>query len=254
MNDPLLRAWTTQYTNSPMSPPQSMSSTFEKSRPSPRRKARRSCANCQRGHRTCDNNRPCEQCKTRGIPHKCINAKRKAPKYLSDSAYNYTPRFEIRPGFEIRNYGAETRAARRGDQAQCKPGGVGEARREAPTEKLPDCIDPSLLLHTENQTPRPTSGVGGNTVTALLRQGMNTSSPETVSSPAAPDAGGELDTPENIFEEILAELLAFDRVGINGHHGCNGLEGKEGKEASGNDGFAIGVGWSSTFYPPDRGV
>ncbi|OQE31642.1 hypothetical protein PENSTE_c001G05143 [Penicillium steckii] len=50
----------------------------------PRKKAVRSCSNCQKSHKTCGNERPCEQCIKRGIPLDCVDGSRKRPKYLCD--------------------------------------------------------------------------------------------------------------------------------------------------------------------------
>ncbi|KAL4805611.1 hypothetical protein BDV18DRAFT_141386 [Aspergillus unguis] len=82
MTDPLLSAWTRQYTNSPV--PSAMVNPCEQV---PRRKTARSCLHCQRAHRTCDNERPCQQCRRRDMTEDCVDGSRKQPKYLIDSAY-----------------------------------------------------------------------------------------------------------------------------------------------------------------------
>ncbi|KAL2815585.1 hypothetical protein BDW59DRAFT_153792 [Aspergillus cavernicola] len=193
MDDPFLCAWTTQYTNSAMSI--SMSSPLETSHP--RRKT------SQRAHKTCDHERPCEQCT------KC----RKQQACLRGSAY------EPRLGSRYR------------DQ---------DSARESSTE----CINP-ILLNTESPSP----GFENNAVTRLLRE--NTSTPFSCSkeaqdgSPGADMLSGH--PPEDMFEDILAELLAFDvvRPQMSNVGGCNEYEIKQVQH-----GFSISSGWSSTFFPP----
>lgn len=49
-----------------------------------RRKAIRACIHCQRTHLTCDNNRPCERCVSRGLAATCKDGTRKKAKYLGN--------------------------------------------------------------------------------------------------------------------------------------------------------------------------
>ncbi|KAL3442707.1 hypothetical protein BJX65DRAFT_286366 [Aspergillus insuetus] len=214
MNDPYLSAWTTQYTNSPMITA-TMSSTFEKARP--RRKARRSCMNCQRGHRTCDNQRPCEQCTKRGKQKTCIDGNHKQFKYLRDSEYNPTKRRRSRDATEDSSEGSS-----------------------------PECIDPGLLDAQQSRG-------AANTLKASEMGEKSTSSspcPQTASensqdihSQHSQQAGSHGE--EDIFEDILAELLAYDTTKplpftISSHN----------KQESKSDGFSISTGWSNTFFPP----
>ncbi|KAL2844922.1 hypothetical protein BJX68DRAFT_242582 [Aspergillus pseudodeflectus] len=218
MNDPYLSAWTTQYTNSPATA--TMSSTFEKTRP--RRKARRSCMNCQRGHRTCDNQRPCEQCTKRGKQQTCIDGNHKQFKYLRDSEYQPTRRRRSR-----------------------------EDTGEASEGSSPECIDPGLL-HAQ-QSP----AAEGNVVARLLREQSTCSSPclQTVRDNQQAIQSGQLqqarlDEPrspeEDVFEDILAELLAYDTTKPPSFLTMPAFDDHESK----SNGFSISTGWSSTFFPP----
>ncbi|KAL3458424.1 hypothetical protein BJX64DRAFT_266754 [Aspergillus heterothallicus] len=222
MNDPFLSAWTTQYTNTPIpSLPQiskAMSSTFEKTRP--RRKARRSCLNCQRGHRTCDNHRPCEQCTKRGKQQTCIDGTHKQFKYLRDSEYH---------------------PARRRGSRDCSGGITGLAT---------GCIDPGLLhahahAHAMQKADRDIPPAPRST-SSVEDEGVETP------PPCAIGENHELgmrnpEEEEDIFGDILEELLVFDGEPVKRFTlGCEDAEMK-----SQSHGFSISTGWSSTFFPPD---
>ncbi|KAL4959755.1 Zn(II)2Cys6 transcription factor domain-containing protein [Aspergillus stella-maris] len=213
MTDHLLSAWTTQYTNTP--PPGAMANTCEKR--VPRRKAVRSCLNCQRGHKTCDNERPCEQCRKRGMAETCVDGNRKPPKYLIDSAYK--PR--------IRKPHRKTHR--------------GESRSFE--EKAPEFINPSLLyLGGSSQQSSPE--VDDITVVRSLRPGKSNS---VSSTSEVEDSSPEACLPGNDFEDIFTELLAFDTIRPQGSN-ISSYDKSEVKQVQ--DGFMISAGWSSTFFPP----
>ncbi|KAL2847196.1 hypothetical protein BJY01DRAFT_167733 [Aspergillus pseudoustus] len=227
MNDPFLSAWTTQYTNVPVppEPTRTMTSTFEKTRP--RRKARRSCMNCQRGHRTCDDQRPCEQCTKRGKQATCIDGNHKQFKYLRDSEYHPTRRM---------------RRSREGSEGTTAP----------------EYIDPAML-QAQSDSNSATAGMG------LLRNGDNADIPPPPRSTSSYDDSG-VDTPplqedegfgemvvqgqgEDIFEDILDELLEFDATKPH----AISFNDCEDYHKPHSHGFSISTGWSSTFFPPGQG-
>ncbi|KAL4799723.1 hypothetical protein BDV19DRAFT_354667 [Aspergillus venezuelensis] len=209
MTDRLLSAWTTQYTNSPL--PSATSKTCEKR--VPRRKAVRSCLNCQRGHKTCDNERPCEQCRKRGMAETCADGDRKSPKYLIDSAYK--PRVRM-----------TRRKPRRSES-------------HSPEQRAPEFIDPSLLsMGGLSQESSPE--VDDITVMRSLRPGKSNS---VTSRSEIEDSSPEACLPDNDSEVILPELLAFDTVRSLGPN-----VNSEMKQVQ--VGFVISAGWSSTFFPP----
>ncbi|KAJ0420310.1 hypothetical protein BJY00DRAFT_284621 [Aspergillus carlsbadensis] len=224
MNDPYLSAWTTQYTNSPLAA--TMSSTFEKTRP--RRKARRSCMNCQRGHRTCDNQRPCEQCTKRGKQKTCVDGTHKQFKYLRDSEY--------RP----------TRRSRSGDGTEDSSEGSS-----------PECIDPGLLHAQPGPNPTPAQsdtapgrGLGEKRSIGSSLEKSLCGSPQSVPSrfPRPSSNNTHSQTPDDdIFEDILAELLAYDTTKP---HPFNVVKPQEHEHESKSNGFSISTGWSNTFFPP----
>lgn len=49
-----------------------------------RKKTSRACSHCQKSHMTCDSNRPCKRCVSRGLSSSCEDAPRKRRKYLAD--------------------------------------------------------------------------------------------------------------------------------------------------------------------------
>ncbi|KAL3488618.1 hypothetical protein BJX62DRAFT_211356 [Aspergillus germanicus] len=168
-----------------------------------------------------DNQRPCEQCTKRGKQQTCIDGNHKQFKYLRDSEYHPTRRRRSQDGT--------------GD------GSEGSS---------PECIDPVLLHAQENPDPRE------NATTELPRE-KSTSTSSSQKARQDLHALQPLQTPrtsseacespeEDIFEDILAELLAYDTTKPPSFLNMPGYDEHESK----SNGFSISTGWSSTFFPP----
>ncbi|KAL5046548.1 hypothetical protein BDW71DRAFT_181871 [Aspergillus fruticulosus] len=210
MDDPFLRAWTTQYTNSPIT--SSLPTT---------RGELRSCS----------------------LREKCVGEKRQPPKYARTPPYTSMPHaVSCEPREGICNLSSGNGA--------------------------PEYIDPSLLL-LPGQQVRPE--IDNHPDARLPGQELGTRYPYT--RPNTPDKEASLNAPESntlspqreqnarekqyspsgdIFEGILAKMQAFDVVRPQSADGVgNGesLQDVETKQTDVRHGFAINVGWSSTFFP-----
>lgn len=200
------------------------SSAFEQLRP--RRKARRSCLNCQRSHKTCGNERPCESCVKRGMALKCVDGFRKPPKYLCDSP-----------------------KAKKSGLHRPKP-----ARREPQHE----FIDPTLL-----QTDSPSPESDGFAEMSLFWEEKNNALFFSRMLQRSPSEGGRQgQSEENLREESYhsADDLSKDlfsgspTIGTlipsaSNVNGCDGHSIKEVHADGSSFGFSISSGWSSTFFP-----
>ncbi|KAL4997428.1 hypothetical protein BDV10DRAFT_169622 [Aspergillus recurvatus] len=210
MDDPLLRAWTTQYTNSPVT--SSLPPTPGERRPS-------------------------------SLREDCVEEEPRPPKYSPSPAYASMPH------------------ALSGEPR-------GDARSVSPQHGAPEYINPSLLLLPREQA---SVGLGNHAGPRLLDQEQSTQYPctrpntpnmeESFSVPGpdirSPHPGGnarerQSNSSVDIFEEILAKMLAFDVTRPQTSNGvCNGEAPRE-MEVNQTDvhqGIAISVGWSSTFFP-----
>ncbi|KAL2870274.1 Zn(II)2Cys6 transcription factor domain-containing protein [Aspergillus lucknowensis] len=227
----------------------STSKTFEKS--GPRRKARRSCSNCQRAHKTCGNERPCVQCIKRGLELECVDGNRKPPKYLRCDlpprpvAHCLRCAFPVAQSYARKPFDLTCTARRRTDFGSKSTG------------DHPKFIDPALL-HSETQTTkrlsRDEANPGPRAFSQLLHDPLWT---EVPSSPSGQN-GITMDESlpdqamNNLYEKILAETLAIDLLrpqisnidGYDEHGGGMGVQ-----ERRPSSGIAISIGWSSTFFP-----
>ncbi|KAL4900471.1 hypothetical protein BDW74DRAFT_95671 [Aspergillus multicolor] len=131
------------------------------------------------------------------------------------------------------------------------------------------CVDPSLLIRGSLEE---SAGPKGSQRTAVSEQPTDTPFAREDSSI---EGGGVLsgtkgrsdqckrrkvqgayDAPRevNIFEGILAEMLAFDVVRPRSSNGIRGAGRQNDDGINGpniHDGFSISVGWSSTFFPDE---
>ncbi|KAL4874801.1 hypothetical protein BJY04DRAFT_203084 [Aspergillus karnatakaensis] len=246
MDDVFFQALTTHYptpTTAPKMPSRQSAETeitkeVEESRP--RKKAQRSCLNCQRSHRTCGNERPCSQCIRRGIPSKCVDGNRKPPKYLLD------------PNTALK---VQTRRTKR----DLTPGFIDPAVLN-PTRADSPVFDNMGVLNRDSGESPATEGI---LVSAASSQsGSELDGPETPPPPPLPQSLNGEGLPG---EDFLAELLVFDdEVDIGMLAGfqpnCNSYSGRlsmmqkshnrDQLEGCGpSHGFVIGSGWSNTFFP-----
>ncbi|KAL4780177.1 hypothetical protein BJX76DRAFT_55325 [Aspergillus varians] len=229
MADPVLCA-------SAQNPTTITSKAFEKSRP--RRKARRSCSNCQRAHKTCGNERPCMQCVKRGIGLACVDGNRKPPKYLlcdfPPTKQATSPRakqHQERKFLDItRSWNANTGFK--------PPLQAVQTHTKTVEQGLSEFIDPTML-HTGSPSQGSEKG--------LFRE--DSSNPPKLHAPSWADVPFEkFISPEDMSGDILAESLTIDlfRPQISNVESCD-AHGSQGRRPS--SGFAISSGWSSTFFP-----
>ncbi|KAL4750610.1 hypothetical protein BDW72DRAFT_193683 [Aspergillus terricola var. indicus] len=211
MDDPLLRAWTTQYTNLPITSPQS--ATPGERRPRSLREGR--------------------------------VEKPRQPKYSPappDAFMPYAVSYEPQ---------GDTCNVDRGNGAL-------------------EYINPSLLLRPHDHA-KPESTNHASAIRAGKEENAqfsctrpNTPNVEGVSSVSESDQRSsqprrngreeQSSPPVDIFEGILAKMLAFDvvRPPSTNELGNDGPPHEvEAKQPDAHHGFAISVGWSSTFFPDD---
>ncbi|KAL6237867.1 hypothetical protein BDW75DRAFT_237919 [Aspergillus navahoensis] len=210
MDDPLLRAWTTQYTNSPVTSSLPITS----------------------GER-----------RLRLLRDDCAEENPQPPKYSPTTAYSPMPHALSRE--------------RRGDTCS-----------ESPREGGLEYINPSLLLVPREQAdPEPSNRAGARSPgqdqstqhpctrpnTPNMEEDFSVSGPDIRSLHSGQNAREKQSNPPvDIFEGFLAKMLAFDVVRPQSADGDGNGESPhdvEAKQTKVHHGFAISVGWSSTFFP-----
>lgn len=216
-----------------------------------RKMARRSCLNCQKSHRTCGksnrtplwwftslnnsdisisgNERPCLECKRRGIFETCVDGDRKIPKYLYDMSKK-SPRVDWHCGASHSDMSSNAQRSRlNGTDHWALPSNpvnkfgatfAGQANppEDYSTEQSPyGFVDPSIL-HIESPT------------LLLSRQKAQYQSQKIIN----------LQTQSLTFN---GGSLLMTPVADNHSHGIESVTcGK-------TIGFTINSGWSSTFLP-----
>jgi hypothetical protein len=169
-----------------------------------------------------DNQRPCEQCTKRGKQQTCIDGNHKQFKYLRDSEYRPTRRRRSQDGA--------------GDSSE---------------GSSPECIDPVLLHAQENPEPRENATMRlpreQSTSSSSSSQTARRNSRAILPAQSRKTSSEACESPgEGVFEDILAELLAYDTTNPPSFLNMPSCDEHEGK----SNGFSISTGWSNTFFPP----
>lgn len=216
-----------------------------------RKKARRSCLNCQRSHRTCGkynrtqqsifgstnnadssisgNERPCMECKRRGMTETCVDGNRKTPKYLYDIC-NKSPPVSLYNDTSNTHSNWSTYGGLSKDTDYCllpcdpvNQSGVTSEEQVHPRryycsgQEFDDFIDPAIL-HIESPT-------------LLLNR-------QTVNGQPQAKVGFEA-------QSLTADIGSLLRPPVESI-GSHGMESSLGGKTIG---FTISSGWSSTFLP-----
>ncbi|KAJ5267392.1 hypothetical protein N7478_010200 [Penicillium angulare] len=205
-----------------------------------RKKAWRSCLNCQRSHKTCGDERPCPPCVKRGIPHDCVNGYRKPPKYLSESMINSPDLAKYKTVINLRK--KKPRASRSsivtGDKLASKTRAQDTETNKSTSESSSSSsehsnfIDPRVLEVKAPPSELPKYQISSSSQNQSSHKSPHGSEDDTTDSESSLDI--QIMTPQNFafksYEQAELAVLEY----------C---------ESESIPGFTISSGWSETFFP-----